>query len=151
MIGLGFSIPSLIGLGIYKLYKKIRNNNYIRYLDSLKKEESLKEERKIYSEIIQYFKNETMKLFKDDFLLKYNETIKNQLNKYIEIFIDKKEKNYIKLINEQKKQVENISNLNIMLLGNFGVGKSTLINEILKLENNKAEEQNNNQRMLIKG
>lgn len=38
-----------------------------------------------------------------------------------------------------------------MLVGNSGVGKSTLINEILKLEKNKAEEQTKNERILIKG
>ena len=38
-----------------------------------------------------------------------------------------------------------------MLLGNSGVGKSTLINEILKLEENKAKEQTNNERMPIDG
>ena len=150
-LGITVFIPSLIGLGIYTVYKKFRNDNYIRYLNSLQKEESMEEERKIYLDIINYLKNEIMKLFKDDFLLKYNKIVKNQLNTLIEKIINKNEIYYNKLINEHKKQVENISNLNIMLVGNSGVGKSTLINEILKLENNRAEEQTNNERMSIQG
>ena len=38
-----------------------------------------------------------------------------------------------------------------MLLGNFSVRKSTLINEILNLENNKAEEHEINERIPIVG
>ena len=62
-----------------------------------------------------------------------------------------KKKNFDKLIDENKIQVQNNYKLNIMLLGNSGVGKSTLINEILKLEENKAKEQTNNERMPIDG
>ena len=41
--------------------------------------------------------------------------------------------------------------LNVIVLGQSGVGKSTLINEILKLKKNRAEEQTNYESMHIKG
>ena len=149
-IGIVVFIPSLIGLGIYKLYKK-RNDEDKKYFNSLKNDESMKEEREIYLDIINYLKRESINSFEKDYQTQYNNELSNKINNYIQNFIKKKEDDFQKLINENKKQVQNISKLNIMLLGNSGVGKSTLVNEILGLENNKAEEQTNNERMLIDG
>ena len=149
-IGIVVFIPSLIGLGIYKLYKK-RNDEDKKYFNSLKNDESMKEEREIYLDIINYLKEESINYFEKDYQTQYNNELSKKINDFIENFINKKKKNFDKLIDENKIQVQNNYKLNIMLLGNSGVGKSTLVNEILGLENNKAEEQTNNERMLIDG
>ena len=136
-IGILVFIPSLIGLGIYKLYKK-RNDEDKKYFNSLKNDESMKEEREIYLDIINYLKRESINSFEKDYQTQYNNELSNKINNYIQNFIKKKEDDFEKLINENKKQVQNISKLNSILLGNSDFGKITFIKEILEIEKNKV-------------
>ena len=93
------------------------------------------------TEIIFHIKNEINKKIEDELkgvLLKgeiiiYNEEIfNNKLNKIYNIIMKSFNINII------KEELSN--NYNILLLGNTNVGKSTLINEFLKLEKERAEE-----------
>ena len=86
----------------------------------------------------------------------FNKVFENMINYYtenysscnsIEFSINKIIENAIKKYDDKiNSKIENIckmnkiENINILLLGNTGVGKSTLINCILELKNNKAEE-----------
>ena len=89
-IGIGVLIPSLIGLGIYKLYKNKKYDNYKKYFDSLKNDESMKEEKEIYSDIIKYLKKESINSFESDYQTQYNNGLSNKIDNYIDNFIKKK-------------------------------------------------------------
>ena len=91
-IGIAVFIPSLIGLGIYKLYKNKKYDNYKKYLDSLKNDESMKEEREIYLDIINYLKKESINYFEKDYQTQYNNELSKKINDFIENFINKKKK-----------------------------------------------------------
>ena len=93
------------------------------------------------TEIISHIKNRINKKIEDELkgvLLKseiiiYNEEIfNNKVNKIYNIIMKSFNINII------KEELSN--NYNILLLGNTNVGKSTLINEFLKLEKERAEE-----------
>ena len=91
-IGIAVFIPSLIGLGIYKLYKNKKYDNYKKYLDSLKNDKSMKEEREIYLDIINYLKEESINYFEKDYQTQYNNELSKKINDFIENFINKKKK-----------------------------------------------------------
>ena len=106
---------------------------------------SMKEEREIYIKIFNTFKN----YFRKKFEGKYNLFIKGQIIEYSrKIIFNINEIRKIfkyKELNEDIQLIKNLIsknnfNLNILIIGSTGVGKSTLINELLKLEKNKAEE-----------
>ena len=132
--------PSLILLGLYYLYKKKVNEKYKRFLESLKNND-MREEKEILEEIGSKFKKEINSIFSVDFNMKYNLEISDKINKYINIFIKAMETESDKLFLKYQNEIKDISNLNVIVLGQTGVGKSTLINGVLKLEKNKAEEQ----------
>lgn len=72
-----------------------------------------------------------------------------ELEKGYDIY-EKRLKNEIKKIGENENEF-NIKYLTIMLLGKSGVGKSTLINQFLKLKEKKAKQaQENIKRYLLK-
>ena len=50
-----------------------------------------------------------------------------------------------------KKEINEINSINIILIGNTGVGKSALINEFLQLKNNKAKEGVTSEPQIIEG
>ena len=150
-IGITILIPSLIGLGIYKLYKKYKNEEYKAFLKLLNDGKEMKEEREIMKEISNNMKKEINENFSIDFNLQYNYQIKNEIDKYIQNIIEKKKLKWDSLIELNENKIKNSSSLNVILLGNSGVGKSTLINEILNLKQNKADEQKNYEAMHIKG
>ena len=150
-IGASILIPSLIGLGIYSYYKKNKNEKYIRFLNSLKNDSKMKEEKELFKEICLNLKKEINDIFSNDFSLKYNYEIKDNFSKYINNFIKEKSKESKSLNDKFEMETKDIKTLNVILLGKSGVGKSTLINEILKLKENRAEEQDNYEAKHIEG
>ena len=150
-IGASILIPSLIGLGIYSYYKKNKNEKYIRFLNSLKNDSKMKEEKELFKEICLNLKKDINDIFSNDFSLKYNYEIKDNFSKYINNFIKEKSKESKSLNDKFEMETKDIKTLNVILLGKSGVGKSTLINEILKLKENRAEEQDNYEAKHIEG
>ena len=140
------SIPLLIGTVSYQIYKYITSKNLKEYMEQLSdlKNDSMKEEREIYLVIYEKFRQYFQTKFKE----KYTE-IKNQIIKYSKKIIGQIHLVKQNLKNtELKKDIECIKNilinrpikLNVLILGTTGVGKSTLINEFLKLKGNRADE-----------
>lgn len=124
--GVIFSI-SIIGLAIHSIYRffKIKSENNFK-----KRLESMKIIKKIiyviFENICNYYKNN------------YNIN-----NNYLETPINRIVENNIEKFNSEiDSKINDISNnnINILVLGSTGFGKSTLINSILKLRSNKAEE-----------
>ena len=145
-IGLAIAIPCLIGGISYQIYKYFKSKSLKEYMEKLSdlKNESMKEEREIYIRIFDEFKQYFQLKFKE----KYEKIIEDVIdccNKIIEkinqiksIFKPRELKEDMELI--KNKVINDKCSLNILIIGSTGVGKSTLINEILKLKNNKAEE-----------
>ena len=111
----------------------------------------MKEEKEIYSLIISDIRNCVENNFEKDFRYHYENELKNDIDKNIKIFFDKKEIKFNNIINQNEKELKNITYLNVIILGNSGVGKSTLVNSILGLEKNKAKEQDSHEPMNIEG
>ena len=143
-------IPSFIGFILYKLFKKNKNEKYKIFLESLNNN-NMREEKEILEEISSKYKNEINSLFYNDFNMEYNLEISDKINKYINIFIKTMEAESDRLLLKNQEEIKGISNLNVILLGQTGVGKSALINGVLKLEKNKAEEQDNSEPKHING
>jgi GTP-binding protein EngB required for normal cell division len=127
----GFGIFLLLGgLGIKSIYEKRKYNKIKEYMEKMENNEnnSMKEEREIYFHIIYELIN---------YYITENELSELKKNKDIINISD----NYVNILNKEIKQKLNeipneINNFNVLLLGNTGVGKSTLINKFLKLEKN---------------
>jgi predicted GTPase len=142
-VGLFVGIPSIlggIGYAIYKVVKTKKMKNYMKKIGD-KQDDSMDEERDILplitKECLLYFKMKILDSFngikkdiKDD-----ADYIIKKIRQKVNVNIDDKK-------NQIKKEINDMSYINILLIGNTGVGKSTLINEFLQLKNNKAEEGN---------
>ena len=115
-IGTAILISSLIGFGIYDLYKKAKNEKYKAFLELLKDEKKMKEEREIYKEINNNIKKEISDIFSIDFNLQYNTQIRKDIEKYIDNMMKNKNIKCDELINNDEKKIKNVSNLNIILL-----------------------------------
>ena len=106
-------------------------------------DESAEEEREILSkltqECINYFKNS----IKDAYIRKFNCLIEKDTLEIIKLI-----KKNIKNTNDDEikeriiDEIKDMDFYNIILIGNTGVGKSTLINGFLQLKNNIAKEGN---------
>ena len=126
-------ISIFLSLGIFGIKSFFDNRKYKKikeYMEKMEKNEnnSMKEEREIYLYIINKIIN---------YYININELSELKKNKDI----IKISENYVNTLNEQIKQKMNeipneINNFNVLLLGNTGVGKSTLINKFLKLKKN---------------
>ena len=144
-IGLIIAIPCLIGGISYNIYKYIKSKKQKEFMEKLAnlEDETMKEEREIYLKIFNEFKV----YFQNKLKVKFNSIeaqIKHYCNKIIQsingIMKLFRKKELEKEKKEIKNKIEKIISLNILIIGNTGVGKSTLINEFLKLEKNKSEE-----------
>ena len=113
-------IPSFIGFILYKLFKKNKNEKYKIFLESLNNN-NMREEKEILEEISSKYKNEINSLFYNDFNMEYNLEISDKINKYINIFIKAMETESDKLFLKYQNEIKDISNLNVILLGQTGV------------------------------
>ena len=141
-IGLTVGIPAIVGGIGYAIYKYVKSGKFQDYMKKIadKKVDSVKEER----EILYLLTKECLDYFKS--------SIKNSFTKNIKIIIQNDTKEILKLIkknmknknDEKKEKIRNeiyeMNFINILLVGGTGVGKSTLINEFLKLKGHIAQE-----------
>lgn len=122
--GIGFLILS----GGFLIYSLKKNNKIKDYMEKIKNDNSMEKEREIYFhlvyKIINYF-------FED------NKLIKLKQNKYFKAISNNSINNLNERIDKKINEIPNeINHFNVLVLGNTGVGKSTLINCFLKLRNN---------------
>ena len=143
--GLVLAVPAIlggIGYGIYKIVKTKKLKNYMEKISDTK-DESAAEEREILSKLTQ----ECINYYKDYFKVGYEKKLKNLIIKDTQEIIKKLKINTTPTnaneIRERiKREIKDMSFFNIILIGNTGVGKSTLINAFLHLKNNFAKEGN---------
>ena len=125
-IGVGLVLASFAFLGINKLIEKFSNKD-----EFIAENELIFEliERKIQKRMVDDFKN---KIPKEKIIIYNDENFENIIKEIKNILL---RKNYM----ESLKQLMR-NNFNVLLVGCTGVGKSTLINEFLKLDKEKAKE-----------
>jgi len=149
---IGLCLGIFGGLGsitfqIYKLYKKSKCEEFYKNLSDSKE---MKEEREIYIEAISKIDSFFIKYFKPDQesnKKKIEEIMYSILGIYYQlesIWINNE-------IEEYRKKYSNISKFNILVIGKTGVGKSCLINGVLNLKSNKANEATNAEPQSIEG
>ena len=142
--GLVIAVPAIlggIGYGIYKIVKTKKLKNFMGKISD-PNDETVNEEREILSRLTQecigYFKN----YMNDAFTSKLKDLIvkdTEEIIKKIKCNLD----NSINTNNIRKriiKELDEMNFFNIILIGNTGVGKSTLINGFLHLKKNMAKE-----------
>ena len=141
--GLFIGIPSILGGIGYAIYKVVKTKKMKKFIKKIgdKLDESMEEER----ELLPLITKECILYFKMKILDSFNK-IKKDIIEDVDYIIGKIRKK-LNIDNEDKKnrikkEIKDMSYINILLIGNTGVGKSTLINEFLQLKNNKAEEGN---------
>ena len=142
--GLVVAVPAIlggIGYGIYKVVKSKKLKNFIGKISNAK-DESVNEEREILSRLTQ----ECISYFKNYMNASFIGNLKGLIIKDTEEILKKIKINYDNSINTnniRKRIIQEIKEMdffNIILIGNTGVGKSTLINGFLHLKNNSAKE-----------
>jgi len=149
---IGLCLGIFGGLGsitfqIYKLYKKSKCEEFYKNLSDSKE---MKEEREIYIEAISKIDSFFIKYFKPDQesnKKKIEEIMYSILGIYYQlesIWINNE-------IEEYRKKYSNISKFNVLVIGKTGVGKSCLINGVLNLKSNKANEATNAEPQVIEG
>lgn len=142
--GLVVAVPAIlggIGYGIYKVVKSKKLKNFIGKISNAK-DESVNEEREILSRLTQ----ECISYFKNYMNASFISNLKGLIIKDTEEILKKIKINYDNSINTNNirkrimQAIKEIDFFNIILIGNTGVGKSTLINGFLHLKNNSAKE-----------
>ena len=142
--GLVVAVPAIlggIGYGIYKVVKSKKLKNFIGKISNAK-DESVNEEREILSRLTQ----ECISYFKKYMNASFISNLKGLIIKDTEEILKKIKINYDNSINTnniRKRIIQEIKEMdffNVILIGNTGVGKSTLINGFLHLKNNSAKE-----------
>ena len=145
--GLILAVPAIlggIGYGIYKVVKTKKMKNYMgKITDS--KDKSAEEEREILSKLTQECINYFKKNIKEAYSKKLKDLVDNdtrEIIKSIKSNYNSRDSNNYKIKQEIINEINDMSFYNIIIIGNTGVGKSTLINGFLKLKNNLAPEGN---------
>ena len=150
-LGLFISIPGIVGTGMYKIYKIFKTKKCEQFYKELQTSDKMKEEREVYvevsSKIDKYFMNYLSEQTKQYVKQKIELATQNILN----IIFEQEDSVLSQIIENYKKIYSNISKFNIMLVGKTGVGKSTLINGVLNLNQNEAKEGENETPQKIEG
>ena len=137
-LGLALGILGIIGTLKFKWFKSNKEGKCKEFYEKLGTSEEMKEEREIYIEAISKI---------NCYFLKYVKLDENKIKEIANLILEKYnslEEDWIKnKIEEYKEKYSNLSKFNILVIGKTGVGKSCLINGVLNLKNNKAEEGEN--------
>ena len=140
--GLVLAVPAIlggIGYGIYKIVKTKKMKNYMEKISDTG-DESAAEEREILSRLTQeclsYYKN----YMKDVFSKRLKNLIENDTLEIINSIKSNLKNSNSNIRDRIIKEIDEMNFYNIILIGNTGVGKSTLINGFLRLKNNLAKE-----------
>ena len=147
IIGIWSLIPGLIGMGIYELYrfyknfkvkelyKGLRDTSNIEY--NLERELYFKTFKEFESFVYSIAENKYKELYKNQVIIETKDLLNNIFNFNINNI---SENDLIRYKETIKKKLNSNSNdtIKVILLGKTGVGKSTLINNILELNKNKA-------------
>ena len=140
------TIPAIIGTLAYGIYKFTKTKKLKEFMNKLSDQydNTMNEERKIFSLLLEETKNFFQTQLKEVFLSKAKDIIIKKTKDIIDkINSSRKEykKNNLKSdLKELRMEISCIINENILIIGSTGVGKSTLINEFLDLKDNKAPE-----------
>ena len=143
-LGLVIGVPAILGGIGYAIYKGVKTSKMKKFMNKIsdKKDESAKEEREILSlltkECLDYFKN----YINNSFVSKLKSLIQNDTSDFLKLIRADLKDTKKDIVNKIKNEINEMSFINIILIGGTGVGKSTLINEFLKLKKNRAEEGN---------
>lgn len=145
--GLVVAVPAILGGIGYGIYKFVKTKKLKEYMEKISdtKDESAAEEREILSKLT----NECINYFKTFIKSEFNNKLKNLIENDTEEILKLIKKNpqnisfnYEEIKSKIINEIKDMDYFNIILIGNTGVGKSTLINGFLKLKNNNAEEGN---------
>ena len=143
-VGLVIGIPAILGGIGYAIYKVVKTKKMKKYMNKIsdKNDETAIEEREILAlltkECLDYYKNYINSSFKSKLKDKIQKDT-SELLKLIKTYSNNSNK---EIANKIKNEINEMNFINIIVIGSTGVGKSTLINEFLRLKNNQAKEGN---------
>ena len=154
IIGAIIAIPAIIGGIGYGIYKMKKTSDLKEYMNKLSDtlDSTMKEEREIYGLLIKecksYFQIQLNSSFSSEVKKKIKENTKKVIERINKINITDEIKKKEDLEN-LRNEINDMSKINILIIGATGTGKSTLINEFLELKKNKAQEGNSANPMKI--
>jgi hypothetical protein len=151
VIGVFTIIPGIIGIGIYELYRIYKNKNVKELYEGLKNVNNRRYEieRELYYKTLKEFESFVHNLARSGYNQFYKENVIAKTKEIIQI-INPNNKQLSE--DDLQKYLESIKNtliinnqvtIKVIILGKTGVGKSTLINNIFELKNNKAKTNTN--------
>lgn len=142
--GLIIAVPAIlggIGYGIYKVVKTKKLKNYMGKISNIN-DESAAEEREILSKLTMECINYYKIFIKDAFTRKLKDLIEKDTLEILKLIKSKLKNSNDDIKDRIIKEINDMNFYNIILIGNTGVGKSTLINGFLQLKNNISQEGN---------
>lgn len=141
-------LPGIIGVGIYELYRIYKNYNVKELYKGLKDVNNAEYalERELYFKTLKEFeafvyniaRNKYREFYQKNVIEKTKDILQNIFNSINNQFSETDLQNYVEYI-KNKLYTNNQDTIKVILLGKTEVGKSTLINNILELTNNKAK------------
>ena len=158
VIGVLTIIPGIIGVGIYELYRIYKNKNVKELYEGLKNVNNRRYEieRELYYKTLKEFESFIHNLSRSGYNQSYKQNVIAKTKEIIQIINPN-----MKQLSEDdlQKYLESIKNtliinnqvtIKVIILGKSGVGKSTLINNIFELKNNKAKTNTNEPQKIVK-
>ena len=147
-IGFLSLIPGIIGIAIYEIYRIYKNSNIKELYEGLKDVNNSEYdlERELYFKTLKEFesfvysiaRNKYQTIHKEKVIEKAKDILNNIFSPNNNELSENDIKRYMESIKNKLKE-NGQDTIKVILLGKTGVGKSTLINNLLELTNNKAK------------